>query len=1508
MMLSSRTSGVGLSNRILGAVGRATGLAAWLLALGLVLHTAEGETLVNPPKGAPEKNKTVSEGVAGSTDKALEELKAELKRSLPSLKDIPIERCAGAVVAKLLTTSPPTNSDASFYSAKWQVEKVLWGVYAAETKIEYTLRSNPKAQAARAPVEGITYIVVSLPHIPHQAAHIFTFTPEKLREVQKQLKPLFGRPKNTPAMWDGGHIRHKDVPVFAQGKPEELEAALHEAERAAATADARPLPMQNPAGIRDCDTAMVATLLEMKPGAPHPLGGTVYESRWKVQRSLRGFGPGVATLYVLVRSDWGKDAPRCPTVGQTYILTCRDILTTYVDNVFPFTKGNLRAMEALVQGEPEDLQGEPNDVTKARQAERVRPLPSRKDISIGECASAVVGTLVEKRSQVINAEGYNSYWARWTISQTLREGLGSFSGIQMCFQEPPNAQLEREPVVDQTYILVSYPKIPGAAAHVFDYTEAKLSEVQGLLKEAKERAEAAVAAHPQAQAAPEVVQTAPDKSEQTQRNAAALPLPSRQDAPISECVGAVVAKLISTGAPGPDLAGSSKYEGHWQVVKVLRGAYPALTDLAFSVSSSLQDKTERKPTDGETYIVVSSPKDPQMAAHLLDFTADKLREVEGPLKPPPAEKKDGPEEGQRRPAAPELQAATLRSNPIGSCAGAVVATLLGEGVDNLGGFRLRIWSGAKWKVLRTLRGEYPPVTFMTFDDQGNPGEQTFLQPQIGQTYIVVSTPSNPARAAYIFPFTEEKAGEVEGLLKAAPEAVEKERAGDADLPLLRDRSVRLEACSGAFAGKLLSFGSAAPGIPGASLRQSRWQVETILRGDYSAVSTLTTTGRGMNNEPIVGQTYLVICHPDDPTHVSGIFPYTEHGLRGLQERLSSKHQPLAPVQPESTEPTLPLDRALDITKSRGVLAAKLLDMGPMPTPGSGRQAYWSRWQAIRILRGGYEDVLPLTVFVRSLPEGRRERLPVIGQEYVLICKSDDQNQVADIFDFTPQNMRLVEGLVKYPALEPDKSFPPPKMPLLLHDHGFSVGGCAGAFVATLRREEESLSALCWQVRRTLRGAYPEVVRTTVRYRYKDGRGLPQRWPCEGETFIIISRPDSAIEVAAILPFTEAGVRQVEDLLKTPPGETNNRQPPAVKPPLPTQKDFPIEECSGAVVAKLLDSGPADGRDPNGGSHVSRWQVLKALKGDYPEETLFHVHLDHGSGPNSQRHPSAGQTYILTCYPQDKRLVGDVFEFSEEKLREVQGLLGPGDRPGPRRPLPFDGSVAVENCSGVLVATLHDIGQQITLGHGTGRYPSRWKVVKTLRGEYPDVTNLNFYVHQPLFGPQERFPAIGQTYLLVCHPGVPDAVADVFEFSAEKLREIERRLKNPPKKVERPPPAGRELPLATNQETPIPAKCRGAVVARLNSISFYPHPLSDVSEYYGKWEVLKTLRGRNPATVEIAYPLENWPEVPRLREPTVGETYIVLTDRPRGAAHIFEFTEEKLREVEELLKAGSAESK
>ena len=112
---------------------------------------------------------------------------------------------------------------------------------------------------------------------------------------------------------------------------------------------------------------------------------------------------------------------------------------------------------------------------------------------------------------------------------------------------------------------------------------------------------------------------------------AELPLP-KCSIPLSELAttskGALVATLISVGPAGIGPPGASNFDSRWKLVRTLRGNYPNEIELSFRTQTIPEQHRERKPTVGQTYILITYAINPNQVAYMFERTDAKEREIQ----------------------------------------------------------------------------------------------------------------------------------------------------------------------------------------------------------------------------------------------------------------------------------------------------------------------------------------------------------------------------------------------------------------------------------------------------------------------------------------------------------------------------------------------------------------------------------------------------------------------------------------------------------------------------------------------------------------------------------------------------------------------------------------------------------------------------------------------------------------------------------------------------------------
>ena len=100
---------------------------------------------------------------------------------------------------------------------------------------------------------------------------------------------------------------------------------------------------------------------------------------------------------------------------------------------------------------------------------------------------------------------------------------------------------------------------------------------------------------------------------------------------------------------------------------------------------------------------------------------------------------------------------------------------------------------------------------------------------------------------------------------------------------------------------------------------------------------------------------------------------------------------------------------------------------------------------------------------------------------------------------------------------------------------------------------------------------------------------------------------------------------------------------------------------------------------------------------------------------------------------------------------------------------------LQSSTGVLVATLLSFEGRQSGPMGMSRFHSRWKVRRTLRGDYADEVLLTFLIATFPEETKERMPDIGKTYIVVTHTINEHDVARMFDDTEENLTHVQRLI-------------------------------------------------------------------------------------------------------------------------------------
>jgi hypothetical protein len=115
----------------------------------------------------------------------------------------------------------------------------------------------------------------------------------------------------------------------------------------------------------------------------------------------------------------------------------------------------------------------------------------------------------------------------------------------------------------------------------------------------------------------------------------------------------------------------------------------------------------------------------------------------------------------------------------------------------------------------------------------------------------------------------------------------------------------------------------------------------------------------------------------------------------------------------------------------------------------------------------------------------------------------------------------------------------------------------------------------------------------------------------------------------------------------------------------------------------------------------------------------------------------------------------------------------GQLPLPRGWVPF--TEVTSSCKGALVATLLSAESAGAGPPGCSYFHSRWKVLKTFRGTYPDEVALDFAIQTFPEKDRERMPEQGHAYILLTYPSNIYQIAFMFDHTEEKSHEIQELL-------------------------------------------------------------------------------------------------------------------------------------
>jgi hypothetical protein len=96
--------------------------------------------------------------------------------------------------------------------------------------------------------------------------------------------------------------------------------------------------------------------------------------------------------------------------------------------------------------------------------------------------------------------------------------------------------------------------------------------------------------------------------------------------------------------------------------------------------------------------------------------------------------------------------------------------------------------------------------------------------------------------------------------------------------------------------------------------------------------------------------------------------------------------------------------------------------------------------------------------------------------------------------------------------------------------------------------------------------------------------------------------------------------------------------------------------------------------------------------------------------------------------------------------------------------------------------------------------------------------------------------------------------------------------------------------------------QGVLVGQLTKLGVPGLDWPSKISYSAHWKVIKVLRGTYPSEAHLGFDVRSYPFEKAQRVPTVGTQYILITtDRsPNQIAYMFDYTDEMLREIQDLL--------
>jgi len=137
-------------------------------------------------------------------------------------------------------------------------------------------------------------------------------------------------------------------------------------------------------------------------------------------------------------------------------------------------------------------------------------------------------------------------------------------------------------------------------------------------------------------------------------------------------------------------------------------------------------------------------------------------------------------------------------------------------------------------------------------------------------------------------------------------------------------------------------------------------------------------------------------------------------VKGWWQREGAEQYPRLPLPHSATS----IEEAIAIGK--GILVAKLLEIGEAEMWPPNASDYSSKWQTTRVLKGSYQDITTFSFSVQSGPEDKKQRKPSVGHSYLLITYDINPKQISHILEATEENLRMVAKYMKDTPPREDK--------------------------------------------------------------------------------------------------------------------------------------------------------------------------------------------------------------------------------------------------------------------------------------------------------------------------------------------------------------------------------------------------------------------------------------------------------------------------------------------------------